>query len=170
MPVMPAPRVTIAAGTRASLEAAVAAVQGAELLSRYGMTGEGLVTLLLRGQAAGDVLLVAQTGAAPAASGPTLDTLETIGLAWGMARGGFGSAGYLRLLLVAQEAAGAGVGRALVSAFEARCGSPRGGFFTMTEARAGAEAFYAKLGYRAVGPLPSFVREGRTEVLLWKAP
>lgn len=75
---------------------------------------------------------------------------------------------FVSLLAVRAEAAGRGVGRALMAAIEART-PPRRWLYVSADAdNVAALAFYRKLGFKRVGRLPDLVREGRVELLLRK--
>jgi N-acetylmuramic acid 6-phosphate etherase len=82
----------------------------------------------------------------------------------------FGDCGYLRLIGVRPGATGTGIGGALLARVEghfARRGR-RALVLMCTESNAGARRFYERAGYRAVGALPGWVREGETERLYVK--
>jgi ribosomal protein S18 acetylase RimI-like enzyme len=77
--------------------------------------------------------------------------------------------GFIALLAVRPEAAGRGIGRALVA--EARrqvftVANKRWLYVSADSGNRGALAFYRKLGFSRVGRLPDLIRAGNTEVLL----
>jgi ribosomal protein S18 acetylase RimI-like enzyme len=77
---------------------------------------------------------------------------------------------FVSLLAVRADAAGRGIGRALVAAAEARTAEARRWLFVSADAENGAAlAFYRKVGFKRVGRLPDLVRDGRTEILLRKS-
>jgi ribosomal protein S18 acetylase RimI-like enzyme len=77
--------------------------------------------------------------------------------------------GFIALLAVRPEAAGRGLGRALVEHVARTVFVTAGRRWLYVSADAdhrGALRFYRKLGFRRVGRLPDLIRRGRTELLL----
>jgi ribosomal protein S18 acetylase RimI-like enzyme len=76
---------------------------------------------------------------------------------------------FVALLAVRPEAAGQGIGRALIAHAESRTFVDRRWLFVSADAdNRGALTFYRKLGFVRVGRLPDLVRAGHTEILLRK--
>jgi len=72
-------------------------------------------------------------------------------------------------LAVRPEAAGQGIGQALVAHVAARVFAKRRWLFVSCDRNnLAALRFYRRLGFRRVGVLPDLVRAGRTEILLRK--
>ena len=77
--------------------------------------------------------------------------------------------GFIALLAVRPDAAGRGLGRALVErvARQVFAAAGRRWLYVSADARnRAALGFYRKLGFRQVGRLPDLIRSGRTELLL----
>ncbi len=75
---------------------------------------------------------------------------------------------FIALVAVRPEAAGRGVGRALVGHVEAGTFAVRRWLYTSSDAtNRAAAAFYRKLGFARVGRLPDLIRKGRVEIL-WR--
>ena len=87
------------------------------------------------------------------------------GFAWVICNGVFGRSAYLKLIIVAPDAQGRGVGRLLMRKVEKRHLKPNGLFLLATSTNRRARKFYEKLGYRKVGELPDFVKKGFKEVI-----
>jgi ribosomal protein S18 acetylase RimI-like enzyme len=82
---------------------------------------------------------------------------------------GFLLGGFVSLLAVRPEAAGHGVGRALMDYVAAMVFRDRSWLFVSCDsANPGALSFYKKLGFSRVGRLPDLIKKGRVEVLLRK--
>jgi ribosomal protein S18 acetylase RimI-like enzyme len=91
------------------------------------------------------------------------------GLAWFVPGGTLGIGGYLRLLAVAPDAHGRGVGTALLAAHEAAvAATARHAFLLVSDFNAAARRFYERHGYRQVGALPGLVLPDVAELLYWK--
>ncbi len=132
-------------------------VADAPLWRRYGYGAERCAADLgaaLEGRK--DVLLCAELAGAP------------VGLAWVLPRGTFGRSPYLKLIAVAAEHRGGGLGALLLTAAE-EIGA---GELTLlvSDFNDQAQRFYLAHGYREVGALPDFVLPGVTERILRKAP
>jgi ribosomal-protein-alanine N-acetyltransferase len=125
--------------------------------STLGYSVAGIARFLRRSARAGGLLV-----ASAAAKGPVLGVLA---LQEGVLLGNF-----VALLVVRPEAAGQGIGRALMARAEALTAVKRRWLFVSADAEnRDALAFYRKLGFRRVGKLPDLIRPGRLELLLRKA-
>jgi GNAT superfamily N-acetyltransferase len=126
------------------------------LLQRYRTTYQGALAGLSEALNAGDVLLL--TGE-PAR-----------GMAWvSFAPRILNGAAYLRLLLVAQAALGAGLGSTLLAAVEERAQkTAKHLYLLVTTDNVGARRFYERHGYRHVGDLPGLVWPDLDEALYHK--
>ncbi len=75
--------------------------------------------------------------------------------------------GFIALLAVRPDAAGQGLGAALVEDARARVGRRRRWLYTSADGNnRGALRFYRRLGFERVGRLPDLIRAGRVEILL----
>jgi ribosomal protein S18 acetylase RimI-like enzyme len=132
-------------------------VVGHPLFERYGIEPASLERALSAGIDAGDAVLAAESDG------------RLGGLAWWSPRGAFGRSPYLRLLVVAPDTVGRGVGSVLMDAFEAAAfATATDAFALVTHDNDAARRFYRRRGYAEVGRLPDCVREGITEVVLRK--
>ena len=75
---------------------------------------------------------------------------------------------FVALLAVRPEAAGRGIGRALMARIEERAFPKRRWLWVSSDSRnRSAVGFYAKLGFARVARLPNLICDGRTEIL-WR--
>ncbi len=133
-----------------------AALAPLDLLSRYGHSAAGLEKTLRAAHGRGDGLLVWDDGAPH-------------GLAWYLARGTFGLGGYLRLLAVAPQALGRGVGTELLRAYEEGVfAASAHAFLLVSDFNEAAQRFYERHGYLRVGALPGLVLADVSELIYWK--
>lgn len=145
---------TAAAGDAPSLAALVG---GHPLFERYGLRPTDLATSLARAIERGEQVVRDDEGAGP------------LGFAWWTPAGAFARSPYLRLLVVAAEAAGAGVGARLLDAVEQGAFARATDLFALANVdNAGARRFYARRGYVEVGRLDDYVGPGLHEVVLRK--
>lgn len=127
------------------------------LFARYGLDAASLSRSLTGASTRGDELVVAADERGP------------LGFAWWVPRGAFARSPYLRLLVVAPEATGRGIGGALLDAVEARAAPMAADLFLLvTHDNVAAQRFYARRGYAEVGRLADYVVAGITEIVLRK--
>jgi ribosomal protein S18 acetylase RimI-like enzyme len=139
--------------TRALAEA----VAGQPLLTRYGVTVDGLARGLNEATAAGESLIVCETEGA-------LD-----GFAFFSTRGQLGVGGYLKLIALRPGCEGGGRGKALLQEVEARVrASSRHLFLLVSDFNRAAQRFYEREGYHRCGEMPSLVKPEITELLYWR--
>jgi GNAT superfamily N-acetyltransferase len=140
------------------VERLAARLAGLSLLRRYRRTAGALERDLTAALGRGEQLIV---HAAPGE--------EPDGLAWFLRDGTLGIGGYLRLLAVVPGRERRGVGAALLTAFEeAVAGWSGHAFVLVSDFNAGAQRFYARLGYAQVGRLPALVVPDVDELLFWR--
>ncbi|HXU62668.1 MAG TPA: GNAT family N-acetyltransferase [Polyangia bacterium] len=145
------PRVSTASPVTARAQAAWIAAM--EPWKGLGYTAAGLGRYLAR-KARERRVLVLRTGRA-----------DPLGLA--VVDDGVLLGGFIALLAVRPEAAGQGLGAALVEEAGRRVGRTRRWLYTSADGKnRGALRFYGRLGFRRVGRLPDLVRAGRVEILL----
>lgn len=141
----------------ADAPACAAMACASEIGLRYGFEPEALAATLRAALEAGGELFVALSGG------------ELAGFAWIDPRGAFSSAPYLRLIAVDESRRGSGVGSALLDEFESRTASVgRDWCLLVSDFNLKAQAFYERHGYRKVGAIPDFAREGIAEVFMAK--
>lgn len=129
-----------------------------EIGERYGFEPEALRRSFESALASGGDLFVAEGEG------------RILGFAWAEPRGAFASAPYLRLIAVDESLHGSGLGSALLGAFEERtAGVGRDWCLLVSDFNLGALSFYERHGYRRVGELPGFAREGIAEVFMIKS-
>lgn len=126
------------------------------LLCRYRRSADALGADLAAALAAGDGLLVHDDGAPDA-------------LAWFMTRQTLGLGGYLKLLAVAPDALGQGIGGAMLAAFEnAVSRESRHAFLLVSDFNERAQSFYERHGYVRSGALPGLVLPDVAELIYWR--
>lgn len=134
-----------------------AALARLPLMQRYRRDAARIQADLAEALARGDGLLVEE-----GQSGP-------LGLAWFLPAGTLAMGGYLRLIAVAPEATGGGVGARLLAAFEAEVSrESRHAFLLVSDFNRGAQRFYRRHGWVRAGALPGLVLPEVSELLFWK--
>ncbi len=133
-----------------------ALVDGHPLFERYGLRPADLAAILTRALESGEHVWIDDAG------GPR-------GFAWWTPTGAFARSPYLRLLVVAADATGAGVGARLLDAVEQSAFAVANDLFALANVdNEGARRFYVRRGYVEVGRLEDYVAPGLHEVVLRK--
>lgn len=152
------PSTTIRPARADEVDAIADATAGQPLLARYGSDRASLARALAGALDRGEPVLVAVD-----------DSGAPLGFAWFLTRGTLSLGGYLRLIALAPGAEGRGVGARLLDEVErATSADSRHLFLLVSGFNDGARRFYARRGYREAGTLPSLVKEGIDEILMWK--
>ena len=137
--------------------ALAALVAGHPLFERYGVRPPTLAASLARAIDRGEHVAVATEGTA------------TRGFAWWTPTGAFARSPYVRLLVVAADATGAGVGAQLMDAVERGAFEIASDLFALANAdNEGAHRFYARRGYVEVGRIDDYIAPGLHEIVLRK--
>jgi ribosomal protein S18 acetylase RimI-like enzyme len=155
------PQIRIARARPASARAQGRWIVAIEPWRGLGYRAAPLGRWLARGAREQEVWIARAAGAPAAAAAGVLGVL--------VLEAPFLLGGFIALLAVRPEAAGRGIGRALVEQARRRIFSARGKRWLYVSADGGnraALAFYRKLGFARVGRLPDLIRAGRTEILL----
>jgi len=127
------------------------------LWGHYGMTGKIAGQMLQAALTAGTSILTARQDA------------QTVGFVWYMSNGAWGRSGYIRLIGVAPQFQGKGIGERLMAEAEARMGeSVNDVFLLVSDFNTRAARFYQRLGYQQVGAIPDYVVSGITELIFHK--
>ncbi len=148
---------TVAALAPERFAEAAALVASQPLFERYGTTAASLERAW-HALAATEALVLG-----------ALDEGRVIGVAWLVPRGAFARSPYLRLLAVAPDAAGRGVGGLLMEAGEGWAFARADDLFLLVnEDNAAAIGFYERRGYRAIGQVHDYVRPGLHERIMRK--
>ncbi|MDA8410538.1 MAG: GNAT family N-acetyltransferase [Treponema sp.] len=134
-----------------------AMVCDSEIGRRYGFEPEAMRVTLEGALARGGELFVAESEG------------RVAGFVWMDRRGAFSSAPYLRLVAVDGTLRGSGLGARLLAEFEGR-GAEVGRDYCLlvSDFNVAAQAFYERHGYRKVGELSDFAREGIAEIFMVK--
>ena len=149
--------ITIRQAERSQLTSLARLHEGHALFRRYALETTALADALAQALDAGDGVLTAVRAG------------ERIGFAWWSPRGAFSRSPYLRLLVVAAQAAGTGAGTALMDAVEREAFARAADLFLLvTRDNAGARRFYERRGFEAVGELHDYVAPGVDEVVMRK--
>ncbi len=128
------------------------------MFERYGLRPAALAASLARSIDRGDSVWIDDD----AVAGPR-------GFAWWTPNGAFARSPYLRLLVVAADATGGGVGARLLAAVEQGAFAEATDLFALVNAdNERARSFYARRGYVEVGRLDDYVAPGLHEVVLRK--
>ena len=93
---------------------------------------------------------------------------QMAGVAWVANNGAFLRSSYLRLIAIHPRHQGCGVGEALVKAYEKDRPHPHGVFLLVTKDNLPARKFYEKMGYRHIGDLPNYIKNGIDEAIYFK--
>ena len=97
------------------------------------------------------------------------ETATACGFAWIMPAGAFGRSAYLRLIAVRPDAAGKGIGGALLAEAERLAAAEdRNLFLLVSDFNADAQAFYLRHGYHQIGAIPAYVLPDVAEMIFWK--
>ena len=146
-------RTRVSTASPATARAQAAWIAAIEPWKGLGYTAAGLGRYLARKARARGVLIVRE------------GRKEPLGLA--VVDDGVLLGGFIALLAVRPEAAGQGLGAALVEDARVRVGRLRRWMYTSADGNnRGALRFYERLGFRRVGRLPDLIRTGRVEILL----
>ena len=131
------------------------------LFERYGLRPAHLAASLTRALERGEHVWVEERAGDAGGAPP--------GFAWWTPTGAFARSPYLRLLVVAADATGAGVGARLMDAVEQGAFAGATDLFALANVdNDRARRFYARRGYVEVGRLDDYVAPGLHEVLLRK--
>ena len=134
-----------------------ALADGHPLFARYALRPADLAAILTRAIEHGDHVWIDDEGDGPR------------GFAWWTPTGAFARSPYLRLLVVAADATGAGVGARLLDAVEEGAFTVASDLFALANVdNEGARRFYARRGYVEVGRLDDYVALDLHEVVLRK--
>ena len=152
-----APRLQIETLGLQQLDACVALVSASSLLLAYHYGAEAARRDLSQ------AMLGADSEVRVALAAP-----HALGFYWVVRNGAFARSPYLKLLLVAESASGAGVGRQLMADLEQRHLGDKGLFLLCNSENAGAAGFYSALGYTQIGRIPDYTRAGADELIFFK--
>lgn len=127
------------------------------LWQRYGLTTEKAESRFAAGMARGDWLI--------SADGET----AACGFAWAIPQGAFGRSPYLRLIGVRADAAGSGIGAALLGEIERRSAEIASDLFLLvSDFNDAAQRFYKRHGFEQVGAVSGYVLPNVTELIFRK--
>jgi ribosomal protein S18 acetylase RimI-like enzyme len=95
---------------------------------------------------------------------------ELVGFVWFLECGTFSASGYVRLVVIAADRTGTGVGAALLTAAEEIVFAKTRNLFLLVNTRnAAAQRFYERIGYARVGMLESYAAPGVDEFIYRKS-
>ena len=128
------------------------------LWQHYGVTQANAQLQFLEGLTSSDAQIVV-----------AVDTHTVTGFIWYYLHGTFHSGGYIRLIGVHPNFHNKGIGGHLMAFAETTIAEQSKHIFLLSsDFNQAAHRFYERLGYRAVGSLPDFAREGISEVIFMK--
>ncbi len=147
----------IGTATRSELDACAALVAEHASFDAYRITAQALASALREGVDRGERVFRARVG------------LALVGMAWVVPRGAFARSPYLRLLVVAPEASGTGIGSLLLEAVESwSFARDEHLFLLVNRVNTRARGFYARRGFVVVGQLHDYVGPGLDETIMRK--
>jgi GNAT superfamily N-acetyltransferase len=149
--------ITVRRAEESDLAALAHLHEGHPTFERYGLDSPGLAQALSRAVAAGDGIVLAERARRP------------LGVAWWCPHGAFARSPYLRLLIVAADEVGRGVGSRLMDAVELEAFATATDLFLLvTRDNEPAQRFYLRRRFALVGTLESYVAPGVDEVIMRK--
>ena len=83
-------------------------------------------------------------------------------------KGAFSRSGYLKLIVIDQQARGLNVGAKLLQHLEENSQGKGGVFLLVTSTNQGAQSFYRRLGYEKIGEIKDYVKSGIDEFIFFK--
>ncbi|MGE5654241.1 MAG: GNAT family N-acetyltransferase [Bacillota bacterium] len=136
---------------------AAEAVAACPIFAPYNFTPQRVSSIFAKALASGAEILIAA------------HQDRVVGVIWLQRKAMFGMSGYIKLVAVHPYAQGMGVGRTLLIEAEKRLTQDNPNVFLLTTAdNQAAQAFYARMGYQAIGTVTSYVIPGVDEIIMRK--
>ncbi len=96
-------------------------------------------------------------------------TKECLGFLWYIPNGAFHSFPYLHIIAVKEQYRGYGIGKKLLSFFEATISQTAGkAFLVVADFNPRAKQLYESIGYKEIGIIPNLYKQGVNECLMMK--